>query len=149
VTSESKKGVLYLVHRIGWWRRHGTQFPLTREGTDGVEQIQGRPVRVFTDRRQAEAFRREQESAITADKNPLEYVDEELSEITSMDEDVFADLVTDLGLEPPEVEGNGKRHWGIWCADMAEGLTAEHRAAIWPHVDRVQFFQIVEVPLEG
>jgi hypothetical protein len=142
--------VIYVVHRIGWDRLRGVLSPIVRESRQHSDRTQGRPVGAFTDRQQAEAFRCEQECLVAQARaaegiDPFAYVSESLDEMTSMDEGAFADLVSDLGLEPPDAE-DGERDWGLWF-DMNQPLTAEQLAAIWRHADRIQFLQIVEVPL--
>jgi hypothetical protein len=141
--------VLYVVHRIGWVERYeGGYVKVARESRGHPKRVQGRPVGAFTDREQAEAFRREQECLITAGKNPLDYADGgDLFFMTTMDEDVFADVVQDLGLPRPQKIDEDWHDWDAWWAEHGPKMNAEQQAGVWRYLDRIQFFQIVEVPL--
>ena len=148
MTSGQAGKVLYVVHRIAWVERYGGgKYQVTRESRDQPKRIQGRPVAAFTDREQAEAFLREQEVRITEGKDPCEYGEDPGGMTSIDDEDVFADVMLDLGLTPPEMEEDSFRDWGGWWAELGPKLTPEQRAGLWRHLDRVHFFQIVEVPL--
>jgi hypothetical protein len=149
VTTEQAGKVLYVVHRIGWGERYGGEgyYQIARESRDQPKRIQGRPVAAFTDRGRAEAFLRDQEVRITEGKDPTRYGDDPGGMTSIDDEDVFTDAMLDLGLTPPEVGEEGFRDWCGWWAELRPTLTPEQRAGLWRHLDRVHFFQIVEVPL--
>jgi hypothetical protein len=147
VTSEQAGKTLYVVHRIGWVEQYGGGFRKSaRKDEEGGKQMLGRGVAAFLDRDRAEAFRRDQEVAASAGKNPFDYA-EMMWEMTSIDDDVFADVLLDLGLNPPPKEQDGYREWDGWWDEHKSKLTPEQWAGVWPYLDQLHFYQVVEVPL--
>lgn len=133
--------VLYVVHRVG-----SRYSKVVRKSEEHGERAQGRAVGAFLDRQQAEAFRRDLETQVTPDGDPFDYANF-LWEMTSMDEDVFADVLLDLGVDPPAKVEDDWREWDPWWLEQWPKLNGEQQKGIWRHLDLIQFYQIVEVPL--
>jgi hypothetical protein len=148
VTSEQAGKTLYVVHRIGWVEQYGGGGfrKSTRESESRGRQVLGRPAGIFLDRDRAEAFRRDQDALAAAGKNPFDYA-ECWWEMSSMDEDVLADVLVDLGLTPPPRQEDGWREWDGWWDEHKTKITPEQWAGLWPYLDQLHFFQVVEVPL--
>jgi hypothetical protein len=104
----------------------------------------GRPLRAFTERSQAEAFRTAHEAAIRVQRNPFAcgtYFDD----VSSAEEPLFYDYLLDLGLDLPATPVDMK-DWRAWWKKTAPKMTRKQLASIWEQMDRVRFFEVVETP---
>jgi hypothetical protein len=105
---------------------------------------QGRPVKLFANKRSAEQFRTECEAKARQVRNPFR-LGEDLEDLTSMPPGVFHDWLADAGIASPLVKPFDQAGWFYWW--QSEDLTDEQRARIWQVLDKVQFFTVV--PVEG
>lgn len=132
--SDERTVKVYLVQRLSW--QYGDDFYYRREEEDA-------PMRTFLDPAVAEAHRRELEwqHVQENDINPFGYVDGSLAERTSLPMDEFQVRLERAGMRFSEVD----RLW-----EQYRSLGEEGRRQVWEVIDRLRFFQLVEmtVPLE-
>jgi hypothetical protein len=138
----------FVVQEIGW--NYNDEY--FYRGSDG--ETDDRPVRAFRTREGAEAHRR----ALEADRegmeqlNPFEF-GQSLAAVTSLTSRELARRLTALGLEPPDIEpdeddgGEEWLGWFEWWQDAGEQLTAEQNAQVWNLLDRIRFYEVLEVEL--
>lgn len=138
---EMSQTTIYLVQKRWWWSwEDGNTTVYQRVGEEG-----GSPVRAFTDRDRAEEFCRAQEQAMRADANPFLYGDK-LEDLSSLEAAPFHDWLLDAGLTPWSKTSNFK-NYRAWWFQVRREMTDLQRARVWEALDKVRFFEIVE--LEG
>jgi hypothetical protein len=132
---------VYVVRRRSWVRAEDgfLRPPSSTSGPPGV------PVRVFADRRAAEAFCREQEEKACRTLAPGRVVELEVRDPWHLDA-----VLTWLGLNPPDVTDHysSPRDLLAWWIRAAPAATEEQRAAIWEALG-VRFYDVAETTLEG
>jgi hypothetical protein len=130
------KLTVYLVRRLGW--EYGDDFYYRTEAEDA-------PLETFLDCGKAEARRRELEWQYVCERgvNPFGWIDGGLEERTSLSPEEFLARMRQVGLPADR----GLSHlWGHY-----DELTEQQRRLVWEAVDRLRFFEVVEmtVDLEG
>jgi hypothetical protein len=135
-------GTIHVIQEANWGEGSGR----VRSCSKLDEGYAGRPVRAFVDRDEARAFQGEQESAARHGKSPFAHGDL-FEDVSSAEEGLFHDWLLDMGLEPPAALVGGRRDWRSWWAKSFRG-SPEQAEQIWQQMDRVVFFQVVEVPLD-
>jgi len=103
---------------------------------------QGRPVKLFASKRNAEQFRTEREAKAQQARNPFLH-GEDLADLTSMPSGVFLDWLTDAEIQSPSVSPFNPTTWFHWW--QGDDLTEEQRARIWQVLDKVRFFTVVRL----
>jgi hypothetical protein len=136
------KRKVYVVRRLSWSASYeGGCFEAS-----GYEDIQpGVPVRVFADRKAAEAFCREQEATARQLVPPGRV----LGLSGGKDPKKIVASIRRLGLKPPKLgEWLDGAELLRWWKSVAAEATPEQRAEVWDLLG-VRFFDVVESPLEG
>jgi hypothetical protein len=112
---------------------------------DPREQLSG-PVAVarFATYEDAEADRQRRERVARGETNPFHLRQRNLGAVTSLDSDILADWLLDAGVDPPTPEPDGTRRWGDWWDARMPDL----HELVWPALDRLRFFDVVELPAE-
>ncbi len=103
---------------------------------------QGRPIKLFADKRKAEQFRTEREAKARQERNPFLH-GEELADLTSMPSGVFSDWLLDAGIASPLVSPFDANTWFRWW--QGDDLTEEQRARVWEGLDLVRYFTVVRL----
>ena len=140
--------VVYVVQQINW--RFNDMWYYRDDDGGPV----GWPTHAFTTRDKAERHRRDKEREARAGENPFGY-GEKLSELstTHRDDASLAALVRELGLAAPRgVDERGYfslQNWEDWWDWQKKGMTAQQAERIWEAMDRVTFFEIVQLQLGG
>jgi len=129
----------FVVQRLSW--EYGDDFYYRDADNDA-------PVLTFLDRSKAEAHRREcQWRHVEAEKiNPFGYVDLSLEERSSLS---LPDLLRRLHDAGMQVRGEGSsedRRYDFW--EQYEQLPEQGRRLVWDAVDRVRFFEVVEMAVD-
>jgi hypothetical protein len=141
--------VVYVVQEITW-RFNDMWFYREDEG-DGPF---GYPIEAFTDRAKAESHRREKERQARKGENPFGYGEglDDLSTTHTTDESMAA-LAQELGQPLPRSYGSGGyfslQNWEDWWEWREKQLSPEQAERVWDAMDRVTFFEVLELPLGG
>jgi len=130
---------LYLVQERNWEPDPDAGELVYANGPDDDAS----PVKAFADLSRADAFCRERERERRERVNPFEH-GRKLSDLTHFDAGRLCDWLLDAGLDPPgpKVRIVG---WRKWWADTRRGLSDYQRAKVWEALDRVRFFEVVEL----
>ncbi len=126
----------YTVRQLGWYQApHGD--PYTRRVPTTV------PVATLDTFDDAEAHRRECESAARESENPFRFGGRSVFFQSSLDGPRLHDWLMDAGIEPPVSE---LRHddWRAWWEAFAHTWSADQLAHAWAAFDKVRFFDVVE-----
>ena len=125
----------YIVQRIGW--NYNDEYFYRGEGEE--DDV---PVKAFRDRARAEAHLRQlhdEEAADWVGLNPFEF-GRRLADVTSLSGAELAARVQALGFPPPQVNdeiGEGYVWFEWWNEAMGD--------AVWQLLDRIRFFEIIEI----
>lgn len=138
--ANSKRITAYVVQRLSW--EYGDDFYYRRPEEDA-------PMKTFLDRNKAEAYRKELEwEHVRASKiNPFGYVDAALEERSSLPLPELLERFRTAGIT---LEGEGdQRYVELWT--QYEQLPDEGKRMVWLAVDRLRFFELIEmtIDLEG
>jgi hypothetical protein len=135
----------FLVQETNWSWWLAWQWEYGREAGRLAKTACGTPVKLFTDREKAEAFRRKQEAAQRQKVNPFEYC-AALADCTSFPPNVLHDWLLDAGLTPPTTDPKDElKSWKAWWKQSRKTLTAQQRAKVWEALDKFRFFEVVEL----
>jgi len=131
----------YIVQRINWNYNDEYFYRGAGEGDD-------QPVKAFRDRARAEAHLRklvDDECADWDGVNPFE-MGQSLADVTSMSGTELANAVRAVGLRPPDAnsEINELYTWYEWYSGPGE-----ESEAVWRLLDRIRFFEIIEIAVES
>jgi hypothetical protein len=163
-----KAGKAYVVQRVPWQYVDRSE-PMRDPEPGGA----GFPLKVFSDRAAAEAYRRPLEREARQGENPFNYGRypggsfPSLADHTSMPTGEFIAWLEAEGLEPPAGqrqawlaweaqkqshpgrydEGSYKAWWEWWHENSGR-WPAEQRERVWDRLDRVRFYDVVEVDAE-
>lgn len=160
-------GKVYVVQKLHW-EYADRAVPYHEPDTPGA----GLPQRAFADRARAEASCRARNLAARAEAgNPFPFGRRwghsfpSLHDYTSTPTGEFFDWLAREGIEPPagqreaweawrqkpesarQFEQRSYDAWWGWWND-APGWTAERRAKVWEKLDRVRFYEVIEVDAE-
>jgi hypothetical protein len=141
VSKSRKGGKVFVVERVAWkvwtFNAHPIYEPCRRDGGSFV------PVRAFTNRKAAEAYRQTLEAEARATFSPA-HLEHDLTR-----EDFRARLQA-LGLKPlnpRSKEWDSLKTFRDWWVEHAAELSPEQRAAVWKVFDEVTFYRVTEAPL--
>jgi hypothetical protein len=117
---------------------------LVPEDLYDLREVMSGPVEVarFATYEEAEADRQRRERLARARTNPFRLRQHNLGAVTSLDSDILADWLLDAGVDPPTPEPDGTRRWGDWWDARMPDLHEQ----VWPALDRLRFFDVVELP---
>lgn len=141
--------VVYVVQEINW--RFNDSWYYREDEGDGP---MGWPLAAFVDRGKAESHRREKEREARAGENPFGF-GEVLSDLstTHPDNDSLLALVREMGLPLPRAyERKGRLHlqdWEDWWEGREKEMSREQTERVWDAMDKVNFFEVTELPLGG
>jgi hypothetical protein len=135
--AQGKTMTVYLVQRLSW--EYGDDFYYRAESNDA-------PMRTFRDRTRAETLRRDLEwEHVRANQiNPFGYVDASLEERSSLPLDELLARLSEAGIQTGG-EGDQARI-DLWS--QYDALPDEQRRLVWDAVDRLRFFQVVEMSVD-
>ncbi len=147
---------VYVVQQIPW------RFTARGNPYVAVEGRPGTPVKVFANRERADVFCRDLNRQKQSKENPFRYQPEEpaggsyLDFYTTRGEDAFLALVRSEGLTPPtrdrdpykDYDGLDSEPWVKWWQAHRPGWDDRLVARLWDAIDRVRFYEVVEVDLE-
>jgi hypothetical protein len=120
----------------------------------------GRPVMAFADRARADAHCRQLNLQKRATVNPFRYMPEAtdgylLDQYTTMGEAAFLTLLRKEGLTPPALHSgtstdyDGQANvWADWWEGHRQGWNGRLVTRLWNALDRLIFYEVVEVALE-
>ena len=136
----------FLVQETSWGYWLGFQQNYGRKVGEMLKTGEGgTPVKLFTDREKAEAFRREQEEAQRQKVNPFEHC-EKLADCTTFPPEVLHDWLLDAGLTTPAPGSKDElKAWKAWWGKSKKTMTEAQRAKVWEALDRFRFFEVVEL----
>ncbi len=135
--SATRKKV-HLVQKVRW--EHNWEDP---DWLFCPDPEAGAPVKAFTDRTAAEAFRQGLEREARVGRNPFQH-GQELSDLTSLPEGPLRDWLLDAGLTPPKAKLNLTVLSG-WWGHHEEELTELQRDKVWEALDRLRFYIVVDL----
>lgn len=138
---------LYAVVELAWTHHDGgwaTRHPSYSE-----------IVKLFRTEEKAKAYRNELEAKARTESNPFCYSEQQYAEgpfgpeeVTRLKEDAFAELVREVGLEPPNFGKSPKgkqalvRYWADWWEKTT--MTTEQTAKLWQYCF-VRFYAVCAV----
>jgi hypothetical protein len=127
---------LYVVRRLGW--EYGDDFYYRDEKEDA-------PLRSFLDPRKAEADRRavEWEYVRQREINPFGWIDGGMEERSSLPLDQLLERLRQAGMQ---VEGWPNLAIDLWS--QYEDLTEDQQRLVWEAIDRIRFFELVEMTVD-
>jgi hypothetical protein len=137
MASATRKAV-YLVQKVRW--EHNWETP---EWLLCPDPEVGAPVKAFTDRNTAEAFRLSLERQARAGRNPFQH-GQLLADLTSLPEGPLRDWLLDAGLTPPQGKLNPVALSG-WWDHHANEMTELQRDKVWEALDRVRFYTVLDL----
>ena len=129
---------VYLVQQVRW--EHHWDNP---EWLFCRDPEVGAPVKAFTDRNAAEAFRLRLERQARSGRNPFQH-GHELADLTALPEGPLRDWLLDAGLTPPKWKLNPVALSG-WWDHHAHQMTEIQRDKVWEALDRVRFYTVVDL----
>jgi hypothetical protein len=110
------------------------------------------PLRLFTDRAAADAYRDDIVGRLRPAVNPFDLERPPMS----MADSAFVSCLWGLDVVPPEpkvVGSHGRWHecfdWRAWWNETAPTLSPEQVEAVWALFDRLRLVEVVELPLGG
>jgi hypothetical protein len=140
----------FLVRRLGWkvcdavWHRDTLNTP-----TDDPRTV---PVAAFADRSAAEARARHLDREARRLCNPF-WSGNRVEWKTSLGESEFLSRLARLGIVPPPSSrpraGSPAYDWWPWWEQHAHGWPEELFHAVWDLFDKVRFYDVAEVEMEG
>jgi hypothetical protein len=152
-----KRPKTYVVQRVEW-RYVDRSLPLER--AEGA----GAPVKVFADRKEAEAYCRKVQRKERRAVNPFAYGSSfpGLDDFTSMPTDEFIASLEHSGIRPPtgqlqqwqqwqtgpaigEFDQESYDSWWGWWRDSAASWDRKLLDRVWDRLDKVRLFEVVEV----
>jgi hypothetical protein len=143
---------VYVIREYSWrFRARGDPLVLD----DGRP---GRPVTAFAERRRADAHCRQLNLQKRA-ANPFRYMPEAtggdfFDQYTTLGEAAFLALLRAEGLTPPALptrsagEDDLARAWADWWDGHRKGWDDRLVGRLWDALDRLTFYEVVEVPVE-
>lgn len=139
----AKSTKAYVVQRVNW--KYNDEF-YYRGGGEGDDQL----VKAFRNRVLAEAHLRKllnAELECLDGVNPFEFGHgRSLAAVTSMTPAELVKAVQALGLQPPDASRDID-DFGAWY-EWYHG-PGEESAAVWPLLDRLRLFEIIEIDVHG
>jgi hypothetical protein len=145
---------VFVVQELNW------RFTARGEPDVLDEGRPGKPVKVFVDRDRADAFCRDLERQKRG-VNPFRYQPDPtdgtyLDQYATRGEDALLAFVRSEGLTPPIRDSDPSRNyhglngepWVIWWDEHCQGWDDRLRERLWDALDRVRFYEVVEVALE-
>jgi hypothetical protein len=138
MTTAARKRV-YLVQKVRWERN----WENPKEWYFCPDPEAGAPIKAFTDRNAAEAFRLSLERQARAGCNPFQH-GHDLADLTALPEGPLRDWLLDAGLTPPKWKLNPVVLSG-WWDQHAEAMTELQRDKVWEALDRVRFYTVVDL----
>jgi hypothetical protein len=146
---------VYVVQKLHW-RFTDRSDPLVLDpGPPGT------PVKAFVDRDRATAFSRGRNRRKRANENPFDYWPEPpdesgsyLDQYATMGEESFLTLLGSESLKPPAIDpdkpwgGGWEEDWAEWWEEHRRGWDNRLAGRLWDALDRVRFYEVVEVVLE-
>jgi hypothetical protein len=152
--ARSTPQTVYVVQELNWRFTARVDPEVLDEGRPG------KPVKAFGDRDRASAFCRDlnrQKRGV----NPFRYRPEPthgsyLDQYATRGEDALLALVRSEGLTPPVRDADPSKDyhglygepWVIWWEEHWEGWDDRLGERLWDALDRVRFYEVVEVALE-
>lgn len=120
---------VYVVRQLGW--EYGDDFYYRAEEQDA-------PVKSFLDPAKAEAERRRREWEYITKRNinPFAWVDDPLEQRSSLPVEELLARLRKLGVDPEAWE---------YVGDQYRSLSEEQQRQVWDWIDRIRFFEVVEV----
>jgi hypothetical protein len=110
------------------------------------------PLRLFSDRKAAEAYRDEILLRLRRAVNPFA-LGQDLYSLTSMPYKAFVNCLWGLNVVPPQPGPGGSDadplDWRAWWEETAPGLSLEQLNAVWELLDRFRLVEVVELMLHG
>jgi hypothetical protein len=155
---------VYVVVRV-YWRWVDSRSPHLESEPAGA----GFPQKVFADRAAADAHCRALELPARAEHGmPFPFGRDSVSNLPSLDDytttptGVFLDWLEDQGIDPPagqraaweafqhrprtgDFDEESYAAWVAWWGDNAGQWDADLREQVWDKLDRVRFFEVIEV----
>ena len=141
------------------WVYHDRAEPLVRD-----EEGAGTPLKVFSDREKAEAYRRRLHQAARKKAIPFQHgapfgqrgALPSSAAYTSLSDEDFLRLLAEVGLEPPELSQPDEpdaaaSSYAVWCEwwyEGAKGWPPDVQDRLWAAPDRVTLFEVVAVSAE-
>jgi hypothetical protein len=143
--------MIQVVRRLAWvWDEFGLHMNRSSDFTGRL--CFGRPERAFADRLAAEAFREQSERGARVGQNPFAFVCESPDPIAGrarLDYPLLNDWLLDCGVPRVPKSTAGNDVWLRWWKRHVRRLSPLQQAKAWEAFDLVQFFEVVEVSLEG
>jgi hypothetical protein len=102
------------------------------------------PLKAFRDKVAAETHCLELENQRRTKENPFAR-GKSLEEWSHFDAPRFHDWLLDAGLEPPKKKKLAADDWREWWTKNAKKMSALQRAKVWEAVDKVRFYEVVEL----
>jgi hypothetical protein len=146
---------VFVVQELNW------RFPARGDPYIQDEGRPGKPIKVFVDRDRAWAFCRDLNRQKRAGQNPFWYQPEPtdgsyLDQYASKGDDALLAFVRSEGLTPPIRDPDPSKGyhglygepWVIWWDKHREGWDDRLVERLWEALDRVRFYEVVELPLE-
>jgi hypothetical protein len=132
---------IFLVQKLYWWTwRNDDEEPVYCRFEEGSI-----PVRAFTDYDRASDYQRAQEQARRAEVNPF-YYGEKLADLSSFTAEPFHDWLLDAGLTPWTIRKDKDfKKYRTWWKKNRGQMTDLQRTRVWEALDKVRFFEIVEL----
>ena len=127
---------VFVVRRLNW--QYGDDFYYRDEAGDA-------PMKTFLDRGKAEAHRRQLEwdHVRSADVNPFGWVDAALEERSTLPSSQLMRRLRQAGLRLEEDEDTTLSLW-----DQYKSLSESQQRLVWEAIDRIRFFELVEMTVE-
>jgi hypothetical protein len=138
-----------VVRHLAWVADERTGLWYRRTDHSGRTDF-GRPVRVFSNRHEADAFRSQTERQDRTGRNPFDHVRDDaggpLAGRTSLVYPLLHDWLLDSGavhIPNPDSTASG---WQAWWERTVPKLSPLQQAKAWEAFDRVRLYDVVEVP---
>jgi hypothetical protein len=152
VRTLSTPGSIYVIQELSW-RFRDNRCPLLQD-----EGRQGKPVKAFVERSRAVTYCQHLNLQKRATANPFRYSPAAtsgtcLDQYTTMDEQAFLGLVRAAGLTPPVYSRPADEYdiawsWGDWWEEHRKDWDERLVERLWNALDRLSFYEVVEVALE-
>jgi hypothetical protein len=153
-TARATPRTVYVIQEFSW-RFRGSREPLLLD--DGRP---GKPVKAFAERGRADARCQELNRQRRATSNPFRYMPEAtggsfFDQYTTMGAAAFPALLRAEGLAPPPAdslahgdEDDLARVWADWWDEHRKEWDDRLAERLWDALDRLSFYEVVEVPAE-
>jgi hypothetical protein len=151
---KQKEAQAFVVVRLGWEERYEDDRSFDLVETEDEGRTLGRPLAVFTNKKDADARKEQLEREEREALSPFTFVgraEYHLRGVTSLSLEQFLAKLKEIAPKArlPKTSKYDERDWNGWWEKYADTLSEEQRQGVWELLDRLELYRVMPTEVEA